>query len=51
VYKHIKIFKRGRASVTDSKCSGGCPTTATNDNKQEQAKVMILKDISKCKVF
>jgi hypothetical protein len=45
-YKYL----RGRASVTDSECSG-CPTTATNDNKREQVRVMILKDISKSKVF
>jgi hypothetical protein len=44
------IFERGRASITNSKCCE-CPTTATNDNKQEQAGVMILIYIDKCKVL
>jgi hypothetical protein len=37
------MFKKGRTSVTDSERSGR-PSTATNDDKQEQVRSMILTD-------
>jgi hypothetical protein len=44
------MFKKGRAGVTDSESSGH-PSTATSDERQKQARAMILKDSNKCKLF
>jgi hypothetical protein len=47
-FRHAYVLSFG-TSVTDSECSG-LPSTASDD-KQEQARDMILKDTNKCKVF
>jgi hypothetical protein len=41
IYEWIEMFKNGQITVTDAECSG-CPSTYTSDDKQEQARAMIL---------
>jgi hypothetical protein len=43
VYEWIDMFKHCRRSVTDSECFG-CPSSATYNDKQEEARARILKD-------
>jgi hypothetical protein len=43
VYEWIEMFKNGRISVTNAEHSGW-PSTSTSDERQEQARVMIIED-------
>ena len=41
VYEWIEMFKNGRTSVMNAKCSGR-PSTSTTDEKLEEARAIIL---------
>jgi hypothetical protein len=43
MFEWIETFKNSWTSVTSAECSG-CLFTSTSDDKQEQAKAMILDD-------
>jgi hypothetical protein len=43
VYEWIDMFKQCRTSVSDTECLG-CLSLATCDDKEEEARAMILKD-------